>query len=81
MEQIAFDRCTACNRQRGDCTGPVADPLKFAQVMPDAGRGNQVVRSETVASISKNAIGKLKANMLRTALWLCTNEVVCFLKR
>jgi len=61
----------------------VANPLKFAQAMlnADRGRGNQVIRPETVASMSKNTMEKLKVNRLRSALWLRMNKVVFFLAR
>ena len=58
----------------------MANPLKFAQAMLNAGRGrgNQVIKPETVASMSKSTMEKLKVNMLRSALWLRTNKVVFF---
>jgi methyl acetate hydrolase len=46
------------------------DYLKFVRMMLDGGKGNgnQVLKPETVAQMSTNAMGELKVRMLRTAL-------------
>ncbi len=64
----------------GGLYSTASDYLKFAQMMLNAGRGNgnRVLSPGTVALMSKNAMGELKVNMLRTALPLRTNDAEFF---
>ena len=72
MEQIEFGRCIACNRQHRNCTGRSRTLGSSRRGELNAGRGfgngNQVVRTETVASMPNNSMGKRKVYKLRTAL-------------
>jgi CubicO group peptidase (beta-lactamase class C family) len=64
----------------GGLYSTAGDYLSFARMMLNNGKGNgnQVLKPETVALMSRNAMGELKVNMLRTALPLRTNDAEFF---
>jgi len=61
----------------GGLYSTVGDYLKFAQMMLHGGtfKGNQVLRPETVATMSRNAIGDLVCNAMKTAIPASSNDV------
>jgi CubicO group peptidase (beta-lactamase class C family) len=61
----------------GGLYATVGDYLKFAQMIMHGGRlnGVQVLRPETVATMSRNAMGDLVCNAMKTAVPWATNDV------
>jgi methyl acetate hydrolase len=61
----------------GGLYSTVGDYLKFAQMMLHGGtfNGAQVLRPETVATMSRNAIGDLVCNAMKTAIPASSNDV------
>ena len=61
----------------GGLYSTVGDYLKFAQMMLHGGtfKGDQVLRPETVATMSRNAIGDLVCNAMKTAIPASSNDV------
>jgi len=61
----------------GGLYSTVGDYLKFAQMILHSGtfNGAQVLRPETVATMSRNAMGDLVCNKMKTAVLTATNDV------
>jgi len=61
----------------GGLYATVGDYLKFAQMVMHGGtlNGVQVLRPETVATMSRNAMGDLVCNPMKTAVTWATNDV------
>ncbi len=61
----------------GGLYSTVGDYLKFAQMMLHGGtfKGAQVLRPETVATMSRNAMGNLVCNPMKTFVPSATNDV------
>jgi len=61
----------------GGLYSTVSDYLKFAQMILHSGtfNGAQVLRPETVATMSRNAMGDLVCNKMKTAVLTATNDV------
>lgn len=64
----------------GGLYSTAGDYLKFVRMMMNGGKGNgnQVLKPETVALMSKNAMGSTKVGMLRTAIPNLTNDAEFF---
>jgi CubicO group peptidase (beta-lactamase class C family) len=64
----------------GGIYSTTGDYLKFVRMMLNGGEGNgnQVLKPETVALMSKNAMGNTKVTMLKTAIPPLTNDAEFF---
>ncbi|HEX4985320.1 MAG TPA: serine hydrolase domain-containing protein [Burkholderiales bacterium] len=64
----------------GGLYSTAGDYLKFVRMMLNGGKGNgnQVLKPETVALMSKNAMGSTKVAMLKTAIPPLTNDAEFF---
>lgn len=64
----------------GGLYGTVSDYLKFVQMMLNQGRAGseQIVKPETVALMSRNAMGESKVSMLHTVMPPVTNDAEFF---
>jgi len=65
----------------GGLYGTVGDYLKFVRMMLNQGkseRGRQVLKPETVAQMSKNAMGACKVGLLKTAMPPLSNDAEFF---
>jgi methyl acetate hydrolase len=61
----------------GGLYSTAGDYLKFARMILGGGRlnGVEVLRAETVATMSRNAMGELVCNPMKTAVPAATNDV------
>ena len=64
----------------GGLYSTAGDYLKFVRMMLNEGRaeGNQILKPETVAEMSKNSMGSTRVGMLRTAIPNLTNDAEFF---
>jgi CubicO group peptidase (beta-lactamase class C family) len=64
----------------GGLYSTTGDYLKFVRMMMNGGKGNgnQVLKPDTVALMSKNAMGNTKVTMLKTAIPPLTNDAEFF---
>jgi CubicO group peptidase (beta-lactamase class C family) len=64
----------------GGLYSTAGDYLAFVRMMLNNGRanGNQIVKPETVAEMSRNSMGNIKVTMLRTAIPASTNDAEFF---